>query len=147
MSMEAVKPTPTPCRPTVPTVEPARRIAPTTLGCRGRPRHDRLRPIARLLRRGVGLIVSIIIVCTAGGVFLLWAVWWIYRGTPKHGKHHTTLPTVAAHHPVSRGPIIVPDAVYRDMVTDLSRDTEPSPPVRHTHRDPTTGRYTRKEQS
>ncbi len=88
-----------------------------------------------------------IVVCTVGGVFLLWAVWWIYRGTPKHGKHHTTLaPTVAAHHPLSRGPIIVPDDVYRDMVTDLGRDTEPSPPVRHTHRDPTTGRYTRKEQ-
>lgn len=45
--------------------------------------------------------MTIIVVCTVGGVFLLWAVWWIYRGTPKHGKHYTTVaPTVAAHHTV-----------------------------------------------
>lgn len=75
----------------------------------------------------------ILVVCTVGGVFLLWAAWCIYRGTPKHGKHHTTLPTVAAHHPLP-------------TVVDLGPDTATWPAPRHTHRDPTTGRYTRKEQ-
>jgi len=71
----------------------------------------------------------IIVVGVAAGVFLLWAAWWFYRGTPKHGKHRTTLPAVAAHHPLP-------------TVVDLGPDTATWPAPRHTHRDPTTGRYT-----
>jgi len=97
-----------------------------------------------------------IIVCTAGGVFLLWAAWWIYRGTPKHGKHYTTLPpTVAAHHPLPPA-VDLAKAMYEvrasgqhgadamDVLKSaaVGADTRPPPPTRHTHRDPTTGRYT-----
>jgi len=64
----------------------------------------------------------------AGGVALWCAIWWLTR-TPKHGKHRTTVaPTVAAHHPL-------PPAV------DLGPDTATWPALRHTHRDPTTGRF------
>lgn len=86
-----------------------------------------------------------IIVCTAGGVFLLWAAWWIYRGTPKHGKHYTTVaPTVAAHHQL-------PPEGARAFSGSMQKMTDPYQKAglcqpRHTHRDPTTGRYTRKEQ-
>ncbi len=102
--------------------------------------------------------MTIIVVCTAAGVFLLWAAWWIYRGTPKHGKHHIVLPTVAAHHPLP--PADLAKALYEvrasgmrgadsmDVLKTAAADTEtwPAPTRRHTHRDPTTGRYTRKEQ-
>jgi len=46
--------------------------------------------------------------------------------------HRTPPARVAAHHPL---PIV-----------DTGPDTETWPAPRHTHRDPTTGRYTRKEQ-
>ena len=50
-------------------------------------------------------IIVVGVVGTAGGAFLLWAAWWIYRGTPTHAKHRTTVaPTVAAHHPFPRPP-------------------------------------------
>ena len=66
----------------------------------------------------------------AGGVVLWCAIWWLTR-TPKHGKHRTPPARVAAHHPL---PIV-----------DLGPDTETwAAPTRHTHRDPTTGRYTRR---
>ncbi len=126
--------------------------------------------------------MTIIVVCTVGGVFLLWAVWWIYRGNPKHGKHRTTVaPTVAAHHPLPR-PSWLADLGSQPLSRDDVSATKarisesrhrggyispktpvsslpkvpagPAPgasahhplPVRHTHRDPTIGRYTRKEQ-
>jgi len=100
-----------------------------------------------------------IIVGLAGGVFLLWAVWWVYRGTPKHGKHYTTVaPTVAAHHPLPPADLATAmhevrasgmhgsDAMAVLKSAAAGADTAPPPPTRHTHRDPTTGRYTRKEQ-
>jgi len=75
-------------------------------------------------------------IVVAGGimaaVIALGAVWFVYRATID-GKHRTTLPAVAAHHPLP-------------TVVDLGPDTETWPTPRHTHRDPTTGRYTRKEQ-
>jgi len=99
-----------------------------------------------------------IIVCTAAGVFLLWAAWWISRGTPKHGKHYTTVaPTVAAHHSLPPAVDLAKtmyevrasgmrgtDAMAVLKSAALDADTRPAP--RHTHRDSTTGRYTRKEQ-
>jgi len=112
----------------------------------------------------------IIVVCTVGGVFLLWAAWWIYRGTPKHGKHHTTVaPPVAAHHPLPpaghsgwprSGAQELAKAMYEVRASGMhgadamavlksaaaGADTATWPAPRHTHRDPTTGRYTRKEQ-
>jgi len=91
--------------------------------------------------------VTIIVVGTAGGVFLLWAAWWIYRGTPKHGKHHTTLPPAdlaKAMHEVRASGMRGTDAL--DVLKAAAADTETWPAPRHTHRDPTTGRYTRKEQ-
>jgi len=97
-----------------------------------------------------------IIVCTLGGVFLLWAAWWIYRGTPKHSKHYTTVaPTVAAHHPLPPA-VDLAKAMYEVRASGMrgadamavlksaAADTETWPTPRHTHRDPTTGRYTRK---
>jgi len=94
----------------------------------------------------------IIVVCTAaGGVFLLWAVWWVYRGTPKHGKHYTTVaPTVAAQdlakamYEVRSSGMHGADALDVLKSAAAGTDTRPAPPARHTHRDPTTGRYTRK---
>jgi len=114
-----------------------------------------------------------IIVGTLGGVFLLWAVWWIYRGTPTHSKHYTTVaparvaamtdPFGVTPHTVLLGKVGVSEqdlakAMYEvrasgmhgadalDVLKSaaLGADTRPAP--RHTHRDPTTGRYTRKEQ-
>jgi len=46
--------------------------------------------------------------------------------------HRTPPARVAAHHPLP--------------VVDIGPDTEVWPAPRHTHRDPTTGRYTRREQ-
>ena len=88
-----------------------------------------------------------IIVCTAGGVFLLWAVRWVYRGTPTHSKHHTTLPPAdlaKAMYEVRASGMRGTDAMAVLKSAALDADTRPAP--RHTHRDPTTGRYTRKEQ-
>jgi len=108
--------------------------------------------------------VTTIIVCTVSGVFLLWAAWWVYRVDKRHGKHRiitlpNTPPAVAAHHPLPKqwegkgeyydlddeadlkrwraladGPA---DGVTARPLPDLGSDT-----TRHTHRDPTTGRYT-----
>jgi hypothetical protein len=97
-----------------------------------------------------------IIVCSVAGVFLLWAAWWVYRGTPKHGKHYTT---VAAHHPLPPA-VDLAKAMYEVRASGMhgadamdvlksataGPDTAHRPAPRHTHRDPTTGRYTRKEQ-
>jgi hypothetical protein len=65
-------------------------------------------------------------------VIALGAAWFVYR-TITDSKHRTTLPpTVAAHHPLP-------------TVVDLGPDTATWPAPRHTHRDPTTGRYTRRD--
>jgi len=91
-----------------------------------------------------------IIVCTAAGVFLLWAAWWIYRGTPKHSKHHTTLPPAdlaKAMYEVRASGMRGADAMAVLKSAAAEADTETWPAPRHTHRDPTTGRYTRQEQS
>jgi len=105
-------------------------------------------------------IIVVGVVGTAGGAFLLWAAWWIYRGTPTHSKHYTTVaPTVAAHHPLPPAADLA-KAMYEVRVSGprsadaldvlksaaLGPDTETWPAPRHTHRDPTTGRYTRREQ-
>jgi len=102
-----------------------------------------------------------IIVFTAAGVFLLWAAWWVYRGTPKHGKHYTIVAaTVAAHHPLPPA-VDLAKTMYEVRASGMrgtdamavlksaaaGADTATWPAPRHTHRDPTTGRYTRKEQS
>jgi len=91
-------------------------------------------------------IIVVGVVGTAGGAFLLWAAWWIYRGTPQHSKHHTTLPTVAAHHPLPKviaggGELYDLDEVAKEFGVDLGPDTDTWPAPRHTHRDPTTGRF------
>lgn len=93
-------------------------------------------------------IVVAVVIMAAVTAWFAWVAWFMHRMATSGKRHHATLPTVAAHHPLSRGPIIVPDDVYRDMVTDLDlgSDTATWPAPRHTHRDPTTGRYTRKEQ-
>jgi len=90
-----------------------------------------------------------IIVCTAGGVFLLWAVRWVYRGTPTHSKHHTTLPPAdlaKAMYEVRSSGMRGADALDVLKSAAAGPDTAHRPAPRHTHRDPTTGRYTRKEQ-
>ena len=79
-----------------------------------------------------------IIVCTAGGVFLLWAAWWVYRGDKRHGKHRiitvpNTPPAVAAHHPL---PVVDPTGIATE-----AWEKAWARPTRHTHRDPTTGRF------
>jgi len=70
-----------------------------------------------------------ITVGVVAGLVVSWSIWWwVYRGDKRHGKHRTTLP-----------PLPPP-------TVDLGPDTATWPAPRHTHRDPTTGRYTRKEQ-
>lgn len=94
-------------------------------------------------------IIVVGVVGTAGGVFLLWAVWWIYRGTPKHGKHHTTLPPAdlaKAMHEVRASGMRGADSMAVLKAAAADTETWPTPTRRHTHRDPTTGRYTRREQ-
>jgi len=65
--------------------------------------------------------------------------------------HRATVPpTVAAHHPLPKtiagGERYDLDEVAKEFGVDLGPDTATWPAPRHTHRDPTTGRYTRKEQ-
>ncbi len=71
-----------------------------------------------------------IIVGVVAGLVVSWSTWWwIIRRDKRHGKHRTTLPpTVAAHHPLP-------------TVVNLGPDTATWPTPRHTHRDPTTGRF------
>jgi len=93
--------------------------------------------------------VTIIIVGTLGGVFLLWAVWWIHRGTPKHGKHYTTVPPVdlaKAMYEVRASGQRGADGLNVLKSAAAGADTETWAAPRHTHRDPITGRYTRREQ-
>jgi len=97
-------------------------------------------------------IVVAVTIMAAVTAWFAWVAWFMHR-TATYGKHHHTIPParVAAHHPLP--------------VVDTGPDTEtwPAPrrtgelydldavaaefgialPVRHTHRDPTTGRYTR----
>jgi len=89
--------------------------------------------------------VTIIVVCIAGGVFLLWAAWWVYRGTPKHGKHYTTLPPAdlaKAMYEVRASGMHGADSLTVLKAAAADTETWPAPTRRHTHRDPTTGRYT-----
>jgi len=77
-------------------------------------------------------IVVAVTIMAAVTAWFAWVAWFMHR-TATYGKHHHTIPParVAAHHPL---PIV-----------DLGPDTETwAAPTRHTHRDPTTGRYTRR---
>jgi len=89
--------------------------------------------------------VTTALVFTTAWVSLVWTAWWIYRGTPKHGKHHTPLPPTVdlakAMYEVRASGMHGADALDVPKSAALDADTRPAPTSRHTHRDPTTGRF------
>jgi len=80
--------------------------------------------------------VSIVVagaIMTAVTAWFAWVAWFMHRMATSGKRHRTTLPhhpaaTAAAHHPLP-------------TVVDLGPDTATWPAPRHTHRDPTTGRF------
>jgi len=70
-------------------------------------------------------------IMTAVTAWFAWVAWFMHRMATSGKRHRTTLPpAAAAHHPLP-------------TVVDLGPDTAtwPAPTRRHTHRDPTTGRF------
>jgi len=96
-------------------------------------------------------IVVRVIIMAAVTAWFAWVAWFMHRLATSGKRHHATLPTVAAHHPLPKtiaggGELYDLDEVAKEFGVDLGPDTETRPAPQHTHRDPTTGRYTRKEQ-
>lgn len=89
-----------------------------------------------------------IIVGVVAGLVVSWSAWWwIIRRDKRHGKHRTTLPPAdlaKAMHEVRASGMRGADSMAVLKSAAAGADTNTAPPTRHTHRDPTTGRYTRK---
>ncbi len=66
----------------------------------------------------------IVLVYTMGGVWLLWCAIWGF--THPHPKHRTTLPTVAAHHPLPLSTVSAADLLEPDTA-DTPRYEVPKP--------------------
>ncbi len=100
-------------------------------------------------------IVVAVTIMAAVTAWFAWVAWFMHRAHT-YGKHHhhTIPPAVAAHHPLAKRWDGKGEYYEADDEGDLQRwraladsppdgvTARPKLPVRHTHRDPTTGRYT-----